>query len=157
MVYFVKKYIKKGQYCPMFMNKSGTPKKNKDRPTIKVSSINTGYVKKWKDKQQSIADWVNDAIEAKHRENEREKKASDYKRMVESDSFYKIEKLKKDHDGLIREVNRLENKVSVLVKENARTMKYFIKIKDEIVATSEIAYKRIYARDKKAAKRIFKR
>jgi len=141
----------------MFMNKSGTPKRNKDRPTIKVSSINTGYVKQWKDKHQSIADWVNDAIEAKHRENEREKKTSEYSKMLESASFQKIEQLKKNIDELNRNTNRLENKINVLVKDNAHTMKYFIKLKDEVVASGELAYKRIYAIDKKAAKKIFKK
>ena len=141
----------------MFMNKSGTPRRNKDRPTIKVSSINTGYVKQWKDKHQSIADWVNDAIEFKHRDNEMQKKAEAYDRMKESGTFQHNEKLKQDVDELKSNTNRLENKISVLVKDNAHTMKYMIKMNDEMVALSELGYKRLYALDKKAAKRIFKK
>ena len=101
----------------MFMNKSGTPKRNKDRPTIKVSSINTGYVKQWIRKDQSYADWVNDAIEAKHRENEREKKTSEYKKMLDSVAFHKIAELKKDIDELKSNTNRLEVNLSVYKKE----------------------------------------
>ncbi len=141
----------------MFMNKSRTDKRKNRRPSVKVSSLNAGYIQQWIGKGESISKFVNDAVEAKHRENERDKKASDYKRMVESDSFYKIEKLKKNVDELKSNTNRLENKISILVKDNARTMKYFIKFRDEIAAMNELAYKRIYATDKKAAKRIFKK
>jgi len=132
-VYFVEKYIKEGQYCPMFMNKNGTPKKNKKRPSVKVSSLNAGYIQQWIGKDESISKFVNDAIEAKHRENEREKKTFEYSKMLGSDSFYKIEQLKKNVDELKRNTNMLENKIKILVKDNAYTMKYFVKLKDEVV------------------------
>jgi len=85
----------------MFMNKSGTPKRNKKRPSVKVSSLNAGYIQQWIGKDESISKFVNDAIEAKHREKEREKKTSDYNRMKESGAYYKVEQLKEQMDKLI--------------------------------------------------------
>jgi len=141
----------------MFMNKSGTPKRNKKRPSVKVTAQNSEFIQQWIGKDESISKFVNDAIEAKHREKEREKKASEYSKMLETGSFHKIERLKKDVDELKSNTNRLENKVNVLEKDKAHTRKILNKIHEMNLASSEAMYKRLYALDKKAAKRIFKR
>ena len=141
----------------MFMNKSGTPKRGKIRRSVKVTAQNSEYIQKWIGKDEVIAKFVNDAVLEKHLKMQREKEVSDYKRMLESDSFYKIEKLKKNVDELKRNTSMFENKISVLEKDNAHSMKYMIKMKDEMVVLSELGYKRLYALDKKAAKRIFKK
>ena len=60
----------------MFMNKSRTDKRKNRRPSVKVSSLNAGYIQQWIGKGESISKFVNDAVEAKHREKEREKKVS---------------------------------------------------------------------------------
>jgi len=141
----------------MFMNKSGTPKRNKKRPSVKVSSLNAVYIQQWIGKDESISKFVNDAIEAKHREKERDKKASEYSKMLESGSFYKIEQLKKNIDGLNRNTTRLENKISGLVKDNAHTIKRYTKLRNSMEELSESIYKRMYALDKKATEKIRKK
>jgi len=141
----------------MFMNKSGTPKKKKGRPSIKVTAQNSEYIQQWIGKDQSISDWVNKAVEFKLLDNEMQKKAEAYDRMKESGTFQHNEKLKQDVDELKRNTNRLENKVNVLEKDKALTNKMLVKIHEMNLASSEANYKRLYALDKKAAKRIFKK
>jgi len=110
------------------MNKSGTDKKNKRRPSCKVTAQNSEYIQQWIDKDQTIADWVNKAVEFKHLDNERQKKASDYSKMLESGTFQENTQLKKDIDYLIRGQDRSDSDINVLkisLKRVEEQVKYF--------------------------------
>jgi len=80
----------------------------------KINALNAGYIQQWIGKDQKISDCVNIAVEAWHRENEREKRASDYDRMLESETFRQNEGLKKDVDELIRSQDSYELRLNIL-------------------------------------------
>jgi len=95
----------------MFMNKSGTPRRNKKRLSVKVTAQNSEHIQQWIGKDERISKYVNDVIEVNLREKERDKKVSDYKKMLESGSFHKIEQLKKAIDNLLTQQDSADKRI----------------------------------------------
>jgi len=130
MVYFVKKYIKKGHLLPTLTSKRETskklyndlqkPYKNKERKNVKLSALSVGYIDCSKKKDQSYGLWVKEAIELMYHEMERRKEEERIKSMTDSSTYHENVKLREDVDNLIREVGKLQGISDVFIQADVK-------------------------------------